>query len=83
MGRPLSEKSFANNLRIAVTADDRDGVQKLRKIAERLTESALAGEAWAIQMIADRLDGKPAQAIIGDSEADAINVETVVKVIGI
>jgi hypothetical protein len=40
-------------------------VQKeaLPKIADVLIEKALAGEGWAIQEIANRFDGKPAQAV--------------------
>ena len=31
------------------------------RLAEKLVDSALAGEGWAFQQIGDRLDGKPAQ----------------------
>lgn len=56
------EKIFADQVRIAVNIEDPDtGKRKLRIIAEKLVESAAAGEAWAIQQVADRLDGKPAQ----------------------
>ena len=60
-GRPPSEKAFANLLRIALKEPGKGGVPKLRQIVDRLVRSACAGEAWAIQQIADRLDGKPAQ----------------------
>ena len=33
----------------------------MRVIAEKLVEQAIAGEGWAIQQVADRIDGKPAQ----------------------
>lgn len=76
-GRPPKEKSFANMLRIAVMADgNKKGEPKLREIAEKLVEEAIKGESWAIQQVADRLDGKPAQAIVGDDEADPISVVT-------
>ncbi len=55
------DKAFADALRIAVNADDGDGTKKLRRIAEKLVTCALNGESWAIQQVADRLDGKPAQ----------------------
>lgn len=76
-GRPPKEKSFANMLRIAVMAADETADTKrpkLRSIAEKLVESALEGKMDAIKEIADRLDGKPAQAIVGDSEHDAIQL---------
>lgn len=61
-GRPPKEKSFANMLRIAVMAEGSNG-PKLRDIAEKLVVCAMAGEPWAIQQVADRLDGKPEQAM--------------------
>jgi hypothetical protein len=64
-GRPPKEKSFANMLRIAISAPGVNGT-KLRDVAEKLVACALAGEPWAIQQIADRLDGKPAQEAIVD-----------------
>lgn len=72
-GRPPSEKAFADALRIAVTADDGTGQTKLRAIAEKLVTSAVAGESWAIQQVADRLDGKPAQesTVTIDDKRDA------------
>jgi hypothetical protein len=33
----------------------------MRVIAEKLVEQAIAGEGWAIQQVADRIDGKLAQ----------------------
>jgi hypothetical protein len=42
----------------------------LEEIATKLAEAAYAGEQWAIREVADRLDGKPAQAIIGGDEDD-------------
>ena len=72
MARPVNEKSFANMLRIALEADG-PGV-RLRKIAEQVTVQAMNGEQWAVKEVADRLDGKPAQAIVGDSERDPIRM---------
>ena len=59
-GRPR-EKVFADMLRLALNDTDADGKRKLRKIAEKLIECSLKGESWALQMIGDRLDGKPHQ----------------------
>ncbi len=42
---------------------------KLRKIAEKLVENAMDGDIQAIKEVADRLDGKASQAIIGDEES--------------
>jgi hypothetical protein len=71
-GRP-KEKAFADALRLAVNAEvenEGEKKKKLRVIAERLVAEAMAGESWAVQQVADRLDGKPAQAIIGGDEDD-------------
>lgn len=35
--------------------------QRIRKAAEKLLDKAADGEPWAIQMLADRTDGRPAQ----------------------
>jgi len=79
-GRPPKEKSFANMLNIAISQDGKKpGTTKLRDIAEKLVEAALDGESWAIQMVADRTDGKVPQAVVGDNDGDPINL--VAKVI--
>ena len=72
-GRPKgawSEKKFRDALNCAVTEQTKDGQRKLRVIAERLVEAAINGDIPAIKEVADRLDGKPAQAIIGGGEDD-------------
>ena len=48
----------------------------LDEIAKVLVDKAIAGEAWAIQEIGNRFDGKPAQAV-ELSGADGGPVETV------
>jgi hypothetical protein len=73
-GRPPKEKSFANMLRIAIMAPGASGEPKLREVAEKLVDEAVKGESWAVKEVADRLDGKPAQAIIGDDESDPIRL---------
>ena len=71
-GRP-SEKEFVGALRLALSEPDETGKRKLRSIADRLVEAAVNGESWAIQQVADRLDGKPAQesTITVDDKRDA------------
>src|SRR6516164_8742487 len=65
-GRPIgsSDKQFVEQLRIVlaeVVPNDPAGKRKLRRIAEKLVDAALDGQSWAIQQVADRIDGKPAQ----------------------
>lgn len=71
-GRP-KEKVFADAVRLAVSRVGKDGLKKLHRIAEKLVECALNGESWAIQHVADRLDGKPAQEsmVTVDDKRDA------------
>jgi Family of unknown function (DUF5681) len=64
LGGP-KDKIVADSLRIAVLETIKSGKHKgstkLRAIAGKVAEEALAGAPWAIQMIADRLDGRPLQ----------------------
>ena len=53
-------KEFMDRLRKICVQDD---YKKLEKAAEALLDQAAAGEAWAIQMLADRFDGKATQPI--------------------
>ncbi len=53
-------KRFLAALERAMKQDDGT---LLRKAAEKLLKLAAAGEPWAVQMLADRLDGKAAQEI--------------------
>lgn len=78
-GRPPKEKSFANMLKIAITATGKTGEPKLREVAEMLVDQALLGEGWAIKEIADRIDGKVPQAVVGDDESDPISLVHVIE----
>lgn len=79
-GRPPKEKSFANMLNIALSQADGVGVDgqpntKLRQIAEKLVQQAIAGEGWAIKEVADRTDGKPfAQVALTDEDGSALQI---------
>ena len=74
-GRPKGSKKnpFADMLRISV-AEAHGDKAKLRVIADKLVESAVQGDIQAIKEVADRLDGKPAQAVQhgGESGGDII-----------
>ena len=47
----------------------------LRKVARKLLDNALNNDNSAIREIADRIDGKVPQAIVGDDEYDPIQIE--------
>lgn len=71
-------KRFLTALNRAIAQDDSE---RLRQAAEKLLEQAAAGEAWAIGMLADRLDGKPAQVIQGDEDAPLVVREIAIKLV--
>ncbi len=60
-------KRFFNALDRAITQDDG---KKLRAAADKLIDLAVAGESFALQMLADRLDGKAAQSVTISGDAD-------------
>lgn len=71
MGAPTGNKNaakakeFENALRRALAQYDKGEVKAghaLRAVADKLVELALGGSPWAIQHIADRIDGKPNQS---------------------
>lgn len=63
MGRPKSEKTFANMLRISISEAHEGGGTKLRAVADALVNKAMSGDVSAIKEIGDRLDGKAMQQV--------------------
>lgn len=53
-------KLFEGALKRAIAQDDG---KRLRAAAEALLTNAAEGEPWALNMLADRLDGKAAQSV--------------------
>jgi hypothetical protein len=88
MARPLGsqnkDKPFREALRVELAAAGEDQ-RALREIARNLIAQAQkndTGALPAIKEIGDRLDGKPAQAIIGGEDDDpAIRLECIRRVI--
>lgn len=68
-GRPKS-KPFADALKAALKAmgDDKEALQS---VANSLVVKARSGDVAAIKEIADRLDGKVPQGLIGGEEGDS------------
>jgi hypothetical protein len=71
-----AEKAFANMLRLAINEAHSEGGTRLRMVADALVTKAMAGDVPAIKEIAERLDGKVPQAVVGDNEHDPINMVT-------
>ena len=74
-----ANREFLAALRVALNSKG-EGV-RLRKIAENLVSAALTSEQWAIQEVANRLDGKPAQIIAGDEDRPLNLVTTIRRII--
>jgi len=74
MARPKGEKSFAAMLRIAIAETAEGGKTRLRKVADALVEKAENGDVQAIKEIADRIDGRVPQAVVGDDASDPITL---------
>lgn len=74
------DKPFRDALRMEIAEAEGDR-KRLRTIARALLDKAETGDVNAIKEIGDRLDGKVAQAIIGDDEEDAIKLSTISRVI--
>ena len=62
LGRAVEKKPWLAAINRAIAQED---AKRLRRAVEQLLDQAAAGEPWAIQELANRLDGKPAQAITG------------------
>lgn len=72
------EKPFRDALRILLKEAGSD-MPRLRKVAEQLLRQAEAGDLAAIKELVDRTDGKAAQPVVGDDEADPIGVIATIK----
>lgn len=72
------EKPFRDALRMELAAAG-DDHKALRRVAAALLEKAFAGEVKAIKELADRIDGKVPQAIVGDDDEAAISVVATIK----
>lgn len=79
-GRPPKEKSFANMLNIAIKeAVEGSDKTKLRAVADALVDKAMAGDVQAIKEVADRIDGKVPQAVVGDDDSDPLRIITEIR----
>lgn len=75
------DKPFRDALILAIKEAEasESSTRALRRVAERLLDEAASGNVQAIKEIADRLDGKVPQGIIGGDEDDpAVSVNAAV-----
>ena len=72
------ERPFRDALRMELAKAGEDH-KALRMIASALIVKASEGDMPAIKELADRIDGKVPQALVGDDEHDAISVVATIK----
>ena len=72
-------RMFNSSLKRSI-AKGKGNANKLRKITDKLADEAVEGNIQAIKEVADRLDGKPAQAITGPTGEPIALVERVIIV---
>lgn len=72
--KPVQDKPFRDALRMEI-ADAGVNHRKLRRIARALLDKAGKGDVQAIREVADRIDGKVPQAVVGDDAFDPIRIE--------
>ncbi len=85
-GAPIGNQNAANGKKWraaidrALEAKSRaEGKEALDEIAKVLINQALEGEQWAIDMIGNRLDGKPAQAVAISGDENSPLVHKVIR----
>ena len=74
MGRPLGSPNRDKRFKAAlVRYADADPV-RLDEMAQKLWATAMTGDVSAMREVADRLDGKVPQAIVGDEEHGPVQI---------
>ena len=67
------DKPYRDALRMEIAAAG-DNFKLLREVAEAHIAKAKAGDVNAIKELADRLDGKVPQAIVGDDDGPPVEI---------
>lgn len=77
-GAPKRVKIWREAITRAIKRREESDPLALEKLADKLIAAVEAGDVPAIKEFGDRVDGKVAQAIIGDNDEDPVNVRTIV-----
>ena len=87
MGAPVGNQNAAKGklwqAAIMRALDKRSGADKVKaldELAEKLLAKCDESDMAALKELGDRLDGKPAQAIVGDPDAP-LQIETIKRVL--
>jgi len=62
-GRPKNAKSIPDFMRKIANEENGDGYTKLECILRKVFDEALKGTRWAVEFIANRIEGRPFQAV--------------------
>ena len=84
MGAPLGNTNGLKRNRLIGDALKRELTQhpeKVTEIALKTIDLARAGEQWAVEFVAERVDGKMPQAIVGDDDSPAVKFSRVIRTI--
>lgn len=73
-GRPKRDKIWREAIDRAIKRRQQDDPLALEKLADKLLKRIDDGDVAAMKEFGDRIDGKVAQAIVGDDEADPISM---------
>jgi hypothetical protein len=73
-GRPPGTENKNKRFRAALNRYADADPKRLDDLAEKLWATAMSGDTQAIREVADRLDGKVPQALVGDDEHPPIGV---------
>jgi len=86
----VGNKNYSNGkrcksaiLRALARRSDANADEGLFEAAQKLVSLALDGDKWAIDHIADRMDGRPMQGLIhtGDEEGGPVKIDKIERVI--
>lgn len=77
-GQPRRVKPWREAIVRAIKRREQDDPLALERLADKLLAAVEAGDVPAIKEFGDRVDGRVAQAIIGDNDADPVTVRTIV-----
>lgn len=58
-----------------------DGIKEIDALADKLLTLVADGDLPALKEFGDRIDGKPAQAIVGDDDAPPVKFEGRIKLV--
>jgi hypothetical protein len=82
MGNPNPSGAKPDKLiRDALKAAIRQDPKKLKKMAEAIIDKACEGDTAAFKEVADRIDGKVAQAIVNDDENPFVVINRIERVV--